>query len=54
MPPVWAQARLSSGETTAVAMRRVPVPGLADGRDDSPQYENAADLVVLGGLLDRH
>jgi hypothetical protein len=29
------------------------VPGLADGRDDSPQYENAADLVVLDGLLDR-
>ena len=54
MSPVWARTRLSPGETPAVAMRRVAVPGLADGRDDSPQYENAAALMVLGGLLDRH
>ncbi len=54
MSPVRAHARLSPGEAPPVAMRRVQVSSLADGRNDSPQYENAPDLVVLGGLLDRH
>ena len=33
---------------------RACVPGVADRRDDSPQYEDAADGLVLGGLPDDH
>ncbi len=50
--PVPARARLSPDHTPALAMCGVPVSGVADRRDDSPQHEDAAPGVVLGGLFD--
>ncbi len=54
MSPVWAYARVSHRETATVAMRRVPLPSFTHGRDDSPQHEDAADRLVLGGLSGGH
>ena len=42
----------SRAPTVAVCARAVP--GLADRGYDSPQYEDTADRVVLGGVSGRH
>ena len=48
-----ASPSLSSRAPT-VAVWHVPIPGLADRGYDSPQYEDTADRVVLGGVSGRH
>jgi len=45
MSPVPAYARLSPGEAPPVAMRRVPVSSLADGRNDSPHQAACGRLT---------
>src|ERR1700733_2953685 len=47
-------ARLSLDRAAPMAMRHLPLPGLADSGHDSPQHEDALDGVVLGGLSGRH
>ena len=49
---MWPPARLSHADTPSLAMCRLPVPGLPDGRDGAAQHEAAADGLVLGGLPD--
>ena len=49
-----APARLRPRISTALAMRGLPAPGVADGRDDSAQHEDPADALVLGGVFDDH
>ena len=52
MSSLRAQAGLSDAETSTVAMRRLSVPGLVDGRHNSPQHKNPTDRMVLGDLSD--
>ena len=49
---LWSSARLSNAEAAAVVLCRVPVSGLADGRDGASQHQAPADGVVLGGISD--
>jgi len=52
LPQVRSRARLRLGRLRSVAVCRLPLPGLADGRDSPSQLEDAAHDVVLGRLLD--
>ena len=48
---MWPPARLSHADTPSLAMCRLPVPGLPDGRDGAAQHEAAADGLVLAAYL---
>ena len=54
MSSLRAFAWLSPEGIAPMAMRGVSAPGLADGRHDSSQHEDAADGVVLGRLSGGH
>ena len=47
-------ASLRAGESTAVAVRRVPSPSLTDSRDGSSPDQDPANPLVLGRLSDDH
>ena len=47
-------ASLRAGESTAVAVRRVPSPNLTDSRDGSSPDQGPAVPLVLGRLSDDH
>src|SRR5437667_4772686 len=51
LSPLRASAGLRDREST-LAVRRVPAPGIADGRHDSAQYKDAAHPMVLGRVPD--
>ena len=48
---MWTRAGVPDAETPALAMCRMPVPGLPDGWDDSSQHEDPVDGVVLGAVI---
>lgn len=52
VPAVWRPTSLWIDDAKAVAVRQLSAPGLADGWDHPAQYQNAADSLVLGSLLD--
>src|SRR5882724_8324547 len=48
---VGTSARMNR-KTTTLAVRGLPASSVSDVRDDSPQHENPADVVVLGRVFD--
>lgn len=52
VPEMRRRPRLRGCEAAALAMCRLPIPGLADRRNGSPQQQDPAQHLVLGRLRD--
>ena len=49
---VQSDVRVRLGRPPSLAVRLLPLSGLGDSRDNTPQFEDPAHDVVLGGVSD--